>query len=87
MIKLEANQAIPSGLALTGSTLRLTPAPHCLVHSRNVVTQGDPYLFVVDAMVGVRGDDPHALDLSPGNLRRRLDDLIRQLGDVAPVGR
>ena len=30
------------------------------------------------------GDDPHALDLLLGNLRRRLDDLVRQLGgDVA----
>jgi hypothetical protein len=26
------------------------------------------------------GDDSHAFDLPPGNLRRRLDDLIRQLG-------
>jgi hypothetical protein len=31
-------------------------------------------------MVGVRGDDPHAFDLAPGNLGRRLGDLIRQLG-------
>jgi hypothetical protein len=31
-------------------------------------------------VVGVRGDDPHALDLPPGNLRSRLDDLVRQLG-------
>jgi hypothetical protein len=26
----------------------------------------------------VRGDDPHALDLPPGNLRRRLNNLVRQ---------
>src|SRR4029077_2889663 len=67
-----------------GSALCLTPVPDRLVHSRNVATQGDPDLFVVDAVVGMCGDDPHALDLPPGNLRRRLDDLIRQLGgDVA----
>ena len=35
-------------------------------------------------MVGVRGNDPHALDFSPWNLRSCLDDLIWQLGgDVA----
>jgi hypothetical protein len=68
--------------------LRLTPAPDRLVHSRNIVTQGDLDLFVVDAMVGVRGDDPHALDFPLGNLRRRLDYLVRQLGgNVNPVGR
>ena len=27
-------------------------------------------------MVGMRGDDPHALDFPPGNLRRRLDDVV-----------
>src|SRR5579863_1375013 len=30
--------------------------------------------------LGVRSDDSHALDLPPGNLRRRLDDLVRQHG-------
>src|SRR5579859_2892217 len=62
------------------SALLLTPVPDRVVHSRNVVAQGNPDLFVVDAVVGVRGDDPHALDLPPGDLRRRLDDLIRQFG-------
>src|SRR5258708_2368727 len=56
------------------------PAPDRRVHTRDVVAQGDPDLFVVDAMVGVRGDDPHALDFAPRNLRRRLNDLVRQLG-------
>src|SRR5215471_3267366 len=63
-----------------GSALRLTPALDGLIHSRYVIAQGNPDLFVVDAVVGVRGDDSHALDLPPGNLRRRLGDLIRQLG-------
>lgn len=54
--------------------------PDRLVHSRNVVAQGNPDLFVVDAVRGVCGDDPHALDLPHGNLRRCLDDLIRQPG-------
>ena len=31
-------------------------------------------------MIGVPGDDPHALDLPPGNLRCRLNDLVRQFG-------
>ncbi len=48
--------------------------------SRNVTQT----LFVVDPVVGVSGDDPHAPDLPPGNLRRRLDNVVRQLGrDVA----
>src|ERR1700720_4477714 len=35
-------------------------------------------------MVGVRGDDPHPLDFSPGNLRCCANYLIWQLGsDVA----
>jgi hypothetical protein len=62
------------------SALGLTLALDRIVHSRNVVAQGDPDLVVVDAVVGVRGDDSHALDLPPGDLRRRRDDLIRQLG-------
>jgi len=32
------------------------------------------------AAAHVGGDDPHALNLPPGNLRRRLDDLVRRLG-------
>jgi hypothetical protein len=35
-------------------------------------------------MVGVRSDDPHAVDFSPWNLWSCLDDLIWQLGgDIA----
>ena len=64
--------------------LCLLPAPDRLGQSGNVVAQGDPDLFIIDAMVSVRRDDPHTLDFSPGNLRRCLDDLIWQLGgDVA----
>lgn len=48
------------------SALGLTPALDRLVHSRDVVAQRDLDLFVVDAVVGVRGDDPHALDLRQG---------------------
>jgi hypothetical protein len=51
-----------------------------LVHSRDVVAQSDPDLFIVDSVIGVRGDDPHAFALPPGNLRHHFDDLIRQLG-------
>jgi len=65
---------------LARSSLALTPVLDRLVHSRDVVAQSDPDLFIVDSVVGVRGDDPHALDLPPGNLRRRLDDLVWQLG-------
>ncbi len=68
------------GTYLARSSLGLAPVLDRLVHSRDVVAQSDPDLFIVDSMVGVRGDDPHALDLPPGNLRRRLDDLVRQLG-------
>src|SRR5690348_10401254 len=48
------------------SLLRLTPALDRLVHSRNVVAQGDPDLFVVDAAVGMRSDDSHALTSRQG---------------------
>ena len=44
-----------------------------------------PHLAAVDR-VGVRGDDPHALYLPPGNLRHRLDDLVRQLGSNVAQG-
>lgn len=66
------------------SSLCLAPAHDRLVQSWDVVAQGDPDLFIVDPVVGVRGDDPHALDLAPGNLRCRLDDLVRQLGGNVP---
>src|SRR5262249_3895033 len=62
------------------SALSLTPAFDRLVQSRNVVAQGHPDLSVVDAVVGMGSDDSHAPNLPPGDLRRRLDDLIRQLG-------
>jgi hypothetical protein len=51
-----------------------------LVQSRDVVAQSDSELVIVDSVIGVRGDDPHALDLPPGNLRCRLNDFVRQLG-------
>ena len=72
------------GTYLARSSLRLPPSPDRLANSGNVIAQSDPDRLVVDAMVGVRGNDPHALDFSPWNLRSCLDDLIWQLGgDVA----
>jgi hypothetical protein len=51
-----------------------------LVHARHIVTRGNPDRFVFDAVAGMRSNDPHALGLPPGDLRRRFDDPIRQLG-------
>ena len=62
------------------SALGVTPALDRLVHSGTSSRKGDPDLFVVDAVVGMRSNDPHALDLTPGDFRRRLGDLIRQRG-------
>ena len=69
-----------SGTYLARSSLGPAPALDRLVHSWDVVAQSDPDLFIVDSVIGVRCDDPHTLDLPPGDLRRRLDDLVRQLG-------
>jgi hypothetical protein len=55
-----------SGLQSRG----LTPALDRFVQPRDVVAQGHPDLVIIDAMVGVGGDNPHALDLPPGNLRK-----------------
>jgi hypothetical protein len=65
---------------VAASSLCLMPALDCLGHSWIVIPQSDPDLLVIDAVICVRGDDPHALDFSPWNLRRRLDDLVWQLG-------
>lgn len=54
------------------------------VELRDVVAEGSPYLLVVDSVLCVVDDDPHALDLRPGQLARAGDQLSRKLrSDVA----
>jgi len=71
-----------------GRDLRLGDQLRAIRRSRNLTQKevaeragiSQPALSRIELMVGVRGDDPHAPDLPPGNLRRRLDNLVRQFG-------
>jgi len=66
------------GANLARSSLGLAPVLDRLIHSQDVFAQSDPDLFIIDSMVSVRGDDPHALDPPAGNLSRRLDGNVTQ---------
>ncbi len=59
----------PQASVHLGSTLESSPTLDRSVEARHIVPQRCPYLLVVDAVIRMVGDDPHALDL-PSRRRR-----------------